>query len=331
MKILLYGRLEGGMKTHVDDLTRFLSKKHEVSVISQADLSSIRFVSGSYYIDKLSSLKLLRKKIDENDIIHMHQPATSSEIPLRWMKFNAKMINTFHISLGYGFYGFTAKLITRVCVNWFKKKSSCYIAIGKSLEKILEKYNKTVLINNGVDTRKFKPKKVKRLFKGTTIGYLGRLDFYKNAKSLIKACKELNVNLVIGGEGVLFEELKKYESKSIKLLGFVKNSEMFYNQIDIFASPSFVEGNICRTALEAMSCGKPVILSSCGGEEDDIKGRFGTITKPDVGSIRESIKNMLKKDIKKMGKAARKTAVEKYDVREMVSRTERVYKKALEE
>jgi len=331
MKILLYGRLEGGMKTHVDDLLTFLSKKHEVSLISQEDLSSIRIVSGSYYIDKLSSLKLLRKKIEGNDIIHMHQPATSSEIPLRWMKFDAKMINTFHISMGYGFYGLTAKLITKVCSSWFRKRSSCYIAIGKSLQKILEKSNKTVLINNGVDTRKFRPKKVKRLFKGTTIGYLGRLDFYKNVESLIKACKELDVNLAIGGRGVLFKELKKYESKSVKLLGFVKDSETFYNQIDVFASPSFVEGNICRTALEAMSCGKPVVLSSCGGEEEDIKGSFGTITKTDSGSIKESIKNMLKRDVKKMGKAARKTAVEQYDIKEMVSKTEGVYKKALRE
>lgn len=331
MKILLYGRLEGGMKTHVNDLARILSRKHKVEVISQENLSSIRLVSGSYYIDKPSSFNILKEKIKDNDVVHMHQPATSSEIPLRWSKLDAKMINTFHISLGYGFYSITAKLITKMSARWFRKKSSYYIAIGRNLKKILERYNKTVLINNGIDTEKFKPKKVGRYFNDVTVGYLGRLDFYKNVELLVKACKELNVNLAIAGKGVLYEKFKKYESKSIKVCGFLKDAEVFYNKIDIFASPSLIEGNVCRTALEAMSCKKPVILSSCGGEEDEIKQSFGMITKPDVKSIKESIKKILKKDIKKMGKEARRVTMKKFDVRVMVNKTEKIYKKALEE
>lgn len=330
MKILLYGRLRGGMETHVNDLAKELSKKHEVSIISQADLSSMKLISGDYYyLDRLSSLKTIKKKIDENDIIHMHQPATSSEIALRWMKFDAKMINTFHISLGYGFYDSIARLITNIWAYWFKEKSSCYIAIGKAIQRILEKYNKTERINNGIDTNKFKPKRANRFFEDVTIGYLGRLDLYKNVESLIKACRELNVNLVVSGEGILYKKLKKYESKSIKLVGFTKHPEIFYNQIDIFVSPSLLEGNICRTALEAMSCKKPVILSSCGGEEDEIKDTFGIITKSDKESIKESIRRILKKDIKKMGNTARKVAIKKFDIKGIVKKTEKVYKTAL--
>lgn len=328
----MYARMDGGIITHINDLMKVLSKKHEVSLISQKDFGLINLFKNRFWIDRPGSLKAISKVISNCDVFHIHEMATSSELFLNLIEEDFNMVNTFHIALGPNFYGRIGARLTKFLARLHSKKSKYYIAVGKAVKKIIERYNnKVTVINNGIDTKVFKPEKPERFFKDFTVGYIGRLAPEKNVYNLIKACKDLNLNLVIAGEGLLYNKIKKLESNNLKVFGFYPKPVDFYNGIDIFASPSFIESNISRTVVEAMACGKPVLVSGCGGEEDKIKSSFGKVCKPDIKAIKEGLLELKKLDIIKTGAYARKAAVKYFDVRKMVSETEKVYKKVIKQ
>jgi len=103
-----------------------------------------------------------------------------------------------------------------------------------------------------------KPDKVFR------IGYLGQLDRRKRVNLLIDAFKDSEFEeLSIGGVGV-DSEMLKYQANGdecIEFLGLVPDKDLvhFYNRLDIFVMPSWVEG-YGLPIVEAMACKKPVVV-----------------------------------------------------------------------
>lgn len=338
MNIAIYGRVDkGGLKTHILSLIHELSKRHNVTLISQQTLGSTSFYGGLYFFDFKKTKNIFQNYLKKSDILHIHHPATSSEFNLANFNCNIPIVNTFHFSLGKKFNNWKASLLSKLntrIINQLGKKyshrSSAYIAVGSELCNILQKYNKTIVIHNGVNVEKFRPRKLKRYFKDFTIGYLGRLDPEKNIINLIIACKELNIPLVLAGYSKDFDYIKKkYSSPNTLFLGHLEDSQYFYNKIDLFVSPSLMEANIPLTILEAMSSGVPVISGNCGGEEKNIKESFGIITEGDKESIKANIKKVMNSDYIKMGKNARKEALNNFNLKDKVRQIETIYKKAL--
>ena len=77
---------------------------------------------------------------------------------------------------------------------------------------------------------------------------------------------------MIAGDGDEYNNLKRISDNysNIKLLGWIKSKENFFNSIDIFCSSSIIEP-FGLVIIEAMSRGVPVVSTKCNGPLDIIK------------------------------------------------------------
>ena len=110
--------------------------------------------------------------------------------------------------------------------------------------------------------------------------YVGDVTWNKNLPRLVEAVRKINLPLVMVGKALVDEkfdkenpwnrdlrkvyDLSKGDEKIIKL-GFVSEEDLvaLYNKATVFAMPSLYEG-FGLPALEAMSCGCPVVTSKKG-------------------------------------------------------------------
>jgi len=98
-----------------------------------------------------------------------------------------------------------------------------------------------------------------------TIGYLGQLDRRKRVDLLVRKFRRsrLDAQLVIGGTGIDEAELKELAGRDsrISFEGFLPDEFLptFYNSLDVFVFPTWVEG-YGLPPVEAMACKKPVVV-----------------------------------------------------------------------
>jgi glycosyltransferase involved in cell wall biosynthesis len=340
MKIAIYGRTDsGGIRSHVAYLVEHFSKKNEVRLISQDTFKHISFMTGYLNFD-YGGIEKLKEALDWCDLMHVHHQTSTYEFVLPRIKSDKPIVNTFHTAVGDPKKIFDPKI--RIVDAYFRfqianygriyaKRSARYIPVGEMQAEILRRYDTTTKIPNGIPVEKFKKQKAERYFEDFTVGYIGRMTAEKNVESLIRACRELDVNLVIAGIGWGAERMKRrYESDKIRFIGPVEYPPTkFYNSVDLFCNPSFLEANINLTSLEALACETPVIVSGCGGEEKNILPSFGLVSDPDKDSLKKSIILMEKKDLPRMGRAGRAAVLKGFNIKDMADKVFKVYKETL--
>lgn len=132
------------------------------------------------------------------------------------------------------------------------------------------------VIYNRVNLSRFSPEIPPKFdLKKPTIINVARLSYEKNQECLIRAVKDLDVKLLLVGDGPYYPQLKNLvEELGIKeKIDFIKsvpNEELasVYNSADVFASP-LKQGGVSITMLEAMACGLPVIATKRGSDESE--------------------------------------------------------------
>ncbi|MDD3471566.1 MAG: glycosyltransferase family 4 protein [Syntrophaceae bacterium] len=117
------------------------------------------------------------------------------------------------------------------------------------------------IIPNYVETDRFKPLKCRKEPK--QIIFVGRIAPEKNLVSLFEAIRNLQVRLILIGDGPQREELAvRFSDLSDKVIwmGNLPNSELPFhlNSSSIFVLPSLYEGHP-KALIEAMACQIPVI------------------------------------------------------------------------
>jgi sugar transferase (PEP-CTERM/EpsH1 system associated) len=178
-------------------------------------------------------------------------------------------------------------------------RPSKFVAVSQDLYRWLQDtvrvpHRKLMLIQNGVDTERFRPQRNVELRRQLgigedefVVGTIGRLDTIKNHEGLIEAVKDINqgnrkVRLVIVGEGpnrpALEALVTAFPAKPAPLLaGYKPDIETYYGMFDSFVLNSHAEG-MSNTLLEAMACELPVVCTSVGGNTElVVDGVRGTL------------------------------------------------------
>lgn len=188
----------------------------------------------------------------------------------------------------------------------------------KLIRKIKSK--KVYLLPNGVDTKLFKPLKLKHHRK-LTIMYLGRLAKQKNLSAILEGIKnQKNVRVIFFGEGPekynLMNLARKHKiSLQIQKPVVWEKIPKILTQADIFVLPSLHEGNP-KILLEAMSCGKAVIGANVTGIRKLIKNdENGLLCETNPKSIGMAINKLKNFNLRqKLGASARKYILENFDI-----------------
>jgi glycosyltransferase involved in cell wall biosynthesis len=201
------------------------------------------------------------------------------------------------------------------------------------------------VIYNGVDSKHFESTQVfeasKRLRAqlglkpdSLLIGTVGMCRPEKNQEVLLTTLRRLRVarvdaHLAIAGDGPLREHLKRRAAAleiadRVHFLGALEDVRPLLGALDIFLLPSSAVESFSNAALEAMSMGRPVILSDIGGAREMIHdGVEGYVVAPTELEARlPALVAAMYADKRKrlqMGIAARNRAVSCFSVAAMVA------------
>lgn len=204
----------------------------------------------------------------------------------------------------WGLYSRHLRIADKVIVH--SNKSAEYIKKKANLKEL------PIVLPHGC----YPPEKIPDYPQQVTPGYFGSCSPDKGSAYLANAWLNTphppDVQMVLGGRDALFFQFQDKELlKYFKKTGYLENLVDFYKQISIYVQTSATEG-FGLTVLEAMSYGRPVIVTDGTGASDLVtNGHDGfVIPSRDIGAIIDKIKYFQDNPgmIKTMGEAARETA-----------------------
>jgi len=151
-------------------------------------------------------------------------------------------------------------------------------------EQLVEKYGikkeKILVVYNAVDLSAYKKRKIRKPVDEKIVLFVGRLTVQKGCDYFLEAAKKVlesepNTRFVIVGTGDLMHELIQKSinlgiNSNVSFTGFEDDVAAFYSVADVFVMPSVSEP-FGLTALEAMACQTPVIVSRQSGASEVLK------------------------------------------------------------
>jgi glycosyltransferase involved in cell wall biosynthesis len=186
--------------------------------------------------------------------------------------------------------------------------------------------------SDGIDTGEFSESDPPGI---PTFCFIGRLLPAKGARLFLEAAEKIrrtrsDIEFLVAGSPddhrgtVTTEELHALEGDHvIRYEGFVDDLQELMSRISCLVLPSFHEGRP-RTIIEALSSGRPVIVSDAVGCRDAIQdGSEGLVVpRGDSTKLAEAITDLADDPVRMrtMGRRARMTAVERYGEAAVVER-----------
>lgn len=173
--------------------------------------------------------------------------------------------------------------------------------LANDLEQVLGiQASKFTTIPNMIDVEKFPytPLPKNATF---TFGYMANLVNDKGHKTLLQAFKQVtNAKLLLAGDGPLRKQLQALASAygmddRVEFVGTVPREKAceFFQEIDAFVHPSRYE-TFGIVLIEALSTGRPVVATRCGGPNDIVRKEDGLLVDvDDVDGLAEAMRSMI--------------------------------------
>ncbi len=285
------------------------------------------------------SLRSLRSIIARNnyDIVQLIRPisriiGTISTIGLP----NVKLISRYDsmISCENFKYRFFEKIVIYRSVRIISPSKAVLQELTSSfgIPKI-----KNVVFYNGING-KVSARKIKFDDEKITIGTIGNYSWkkgYEFGLETIRCLADQNPNIkyqIIGRidkNAPVHKVIRKYQlEENVEFLGEVNDISPFLNRWTIYFQPSRTEG-FGFAILEAMSCGKPIVATNVGGIPELITNKInGLLVSPnDVEDAVTALKLLIADRVlcEQLGVNAKKTALNKFTLTQMVDNHEKLY------
>lgn len=226
-----------------------------------------------------------------------------------------------------------------------------FVAVTRDLMQEAERYlGKGVsvhLMPNGVDTTRYRPvtAEEKRALRnklalpdGLAFIYAGRLSAEKRlpdfVEAWVRASRKSKAFFVCVGDGPdrerIVDSIKRVGAEErVLLLAARADIEDVYAACDVFVLPSISEG-LSNALLEAMASGLAILASRVGGAVEAVAdAESGFLFEPldEQELVRQLEKLLAHPELaRKLGQAARKTAVERYSLEKLAGDYEKLYK-----
>jgi len=338
----------GGGSRHVFDLITNLDKKRFIPILISIPSPILDRLEGkikTYQVEMNSRLDLKAvKKIqsiieqEKPAIIHLHSTRAGILGTLAAKRYKLPIIYTEHLFTKE--YIPHNKLIHIYQLNAFKylsKHISKVIAVSNSVKNYLVDKkifapHQVEVIYHGVDTTKFNHLTNATHHQEIIVGSIGSLHRNKGFGKLIHAVQELrNIKLEIIGPGTDMSELKKIDSKGkVKFWDYQENPQKLMKNWDIYVQYSNFE-SFGLAIAEAMASGIATIATNIGGTPE-LVGDAGILISPGNEKSLQNAIMKLANDSKlriKLGKKAEERIEKYFTIKNMVRKTEELYKKLL--
>lgn len=225
--------------------------------------------------------------------------------------------------------------ILNFLIRYAFKKSEIICSTSVAMRNEIQKYtDKDILLTPfGVNTQHFSPGSVKDKERPFTYGVVKTLNKAYGIEYLIQAYHLLkekigegsfaHTRLIIVGEGPLMEHHQQLASElglqdQVEFRGKVPHEDVpdIMNELDVFVMPSVWE-SFGVSALEAQSCGVPVIVTNVGGVPEVVDdGRTGFIVPPEDANALAEKMELLWRDRElrnRLADNAREFVLQRYD------------------
>jgi glycosyltransferase involved in cell wall biosynthesis len=169
------------------------------------------------------------------------------------------------------------------------------------------------------------------------VGTVGNFKVGKGHMDLLEAADRVrqavpDVRFVLVGQGVLEPAVRTRAAElglqeTVVFAGFREDATRIIGSFDVLAIPSQYDG-LSIALLEAMSLGKPPVLTRAGGNPEVVTdGEHGLVVPTeDPVALADNIVTLLRDPAlrRRLGESARRRA-EDFDIRAAVRRTEEIY------
>lgn len=290
-----------------------------------------------FFLFKYISILLFNRNVK---IIHLHIAEKGSFfrkaiLCLIAKAFNKKVILHLHGAEFNIFYNKVPEIIKKFITITFDL-ADLVIVLSSSWEKdISEKTSNSdiIILDNPIVIKDMKNTSNEIV----NILFMGRLGKRKGTYDIIEAAKYIqspNVKINLYGDGDVGEFKKLVVDNNLQnkvfVNGWISGSEKenVFKCADVLLLPSYNEG-LPIAILEALACGIPVISTPVGGIPEAVKdGINGFLIQPgDFKALAEKIDILAtdKQLIEKMGKESYKIAQERFDIKIIMDKLNKIY------
>lgn len=282
-------------------------------------------------------------RVSRYDLVHIHMASDVSlyrKLPFIWLAkiFGKKLVIQQHGGNIKQFYYSECGKKRQAFIKKTLRKADVFEVVAPYLKDIFRdivEEDKIIVLPNAIQI----PKQINPDYTGQNLLFLGRLCKEKGIGELLDAVVELKeefpkVQLYLGGVWIDKNLEKKANacSEFVHHLGWIDSDKKdeYLRKCNIFVLPTYFEG-LPMSLLEGMAYGCACVATEVGGIPQVMtNGKDGVIIPvKDVQSLKKALKDLLcnLEMQKALGKNARKTVEDKFEINRSVNKLIEIYTK----